>query len=77
MAENYLQTPGSTTTFYLKYLAGRKVLEICFRTKEIYHYLNLPLRVWKKYHKTVSAGGSSGKFFNEQIKDKYEFVKIT
>jgi len=77
MSGNYLATPGSTTTGYLKYNPETKILEIQFKTKERYHYLRVPLQVWKNYYKEVSTGGSSGKFFNEQIKDKYEFIKIT
>ncbi len=76
MAENYLATPGSTTTRYLKYHPERKILEIGFQTRKVYHYLKLPLHVWKNYHKTISTGGSSGKFFNAYIKDKYEFIEI-
>jgi hypothetical protein len=77
MAENYLATGRSGTTIYLKYYPEKKILEIGFRTREVYHYLKLPLQVWKKYYNEVSAGGSSGKFFNAFIKDKYEFNKIT
>jgi hypothetical protein len=77
MIGNYLATPTSTTTFYIKYHPETKILEIRFRTTETYHYLRVPLQVWKKYYKAISAGGSSGKFFNEHIKDKYEFIKIT
>ena len=77
MTGNYLATPNSETTLYLKYDPGKKVLEIRFRTREVYQYLKVPLRAWKYYYKHVSAGGSSGKFFNEYIKDKYEFNKIT
>jgi len=77
MAEKYLATPRSTTTVYLKYHTEKRVLEIGFQTREIYHYLKVPLQTWKKYYKEVSTGGSSGKFFNEHIKDEYEFIKIT
>ena len=77
MAGNYLATPGSTTTLFLKYHPEKKVLEIGFQTREVYHYLKAPLHVWKSYFKEVSAGDSSGKFFNEYIKDKYQFIKIT
>jgi len=77
MAGNYLQTPGSTTTLYLKYHPEKRILEIGFQTREVYHYLEVPLPVWKNYCKEVSARGSSGKFFNEHIKDKYKFIKIT
>jgi hypothetical protein len=77
MAGNYLATGASGTTIYLKYNPEEKILEIGFRTKEVYQYLKLPLQVWKKYYNEVKAGGSSGKFFNEHIRDRYEFNKIT
>jgi KTSC domain len=76
MAGNFLATPLSTTN-YLKYFPEKKTLEIGFRTKEIYQYLKVPFRIWKDYSRKISTGGSSGKFFNEHIKEKYEFNKIT
>ncbi len=77
MAGNYLATPGSTTTNYLKYYPEKKILEIGFRTKETYQYRKVPAGTWKDYYAKVSGGQSSGKFFNEHIKEKYEFNKIT
>ena len=77
MAENYLSTPDSATTLFLKYHQKKKGLEIGFQTREVYHYLEVPLKLWKNYYKEVVAGRSSGKFFNEHIKDKYKFIKIT
>jgi len=75
MAENYLFTPDSDTTLYLKYHEEDEDLEIAFKTRTVYHYLKVPLKVWKKNYKEVSSGGSSGKFFNEYIKEKYEFTR--
>jgi len=77
MIENYLATPNSTTTLYLKFHPEKKSLEIGFQTREVYQYLNVPLNLWKNYCQQVLAGVSSGKFFNENIKDKYEFIKST
>jgi KTSC domain len=77
MAGNYLVTPRSTTTNYLKYYPEKKILEIGFRTNEIYKYQKVPVTVWKDYYTKVSGGQSSGKFFNEHIKEKYEFDKMT
>jgi len=73
MIENYLATPASNTTLYLRYHNDNKELEIGFRTREVYNYIEVPLRGWESYYNEVSAGGSSGKFFNRFIKDKYEF----
>jgi hypothetical protein len=77
MAENYLATPDSSTTLFLKYYQENEGLEIGFQTREVYQYLKVPLDLWKNYYTEVLAGGSSGKFFNQHIKDKYEFIKIT
>jgi hypothetical protein len=70
-------TSDSSTTIYLKYDSPKKILEIRFRSNEIYHYLQVPEQLWKNYYHEVSSGGSSGKFFNEHIKDRYPFIKIT
>ena len=77
MAKNYLATPGSYTTLYVKYHYDDKELEIGFKTREVYNYEKVPLKVWNNYYNEVSSGGSSGKFFNLFIKDKYEYRKIT
>lgn len=53
----------------------REILEIGFRSREVYDYFKVPLQLWQSYYKVVSEGGSSGKFFNEHIKDKFEFAK--
>jgi KTSC domain len=75
MGHYYLGTPGSGTTSYIKYRTERKILEIGFRSQEVYDYFKVPLHLWESYYKEVSGGGSSGKFFNEHIKDKFEFSK--
>jgi len=77
MVEKYLATPNSTTTLFLRFYPEKGSLEIGFQTREVYQYLNVPLNLWKNYCQQVLAGGSSGKFFNENIKDKYEFIKST
>ena len=76
MAENYLATPGSITTFYIKYYPAKKDLEVGFRTGRVYKYFKVPLSVWKKYYKAAVAG-LSGEFFNQYIRDKYKFERIT
>ena len=76
MVKNYLATPGSNTTLYLKCHSANKELEIGFQTREVYNYMKVPFQIWENYYGEVSAGGSSGKFFNRFIKDKYEFRRI-
>jgi hypothetical protein len=62
---------------FLNFHPEKESREIGFKTKEVYHYLNVPLKRWKNYCQQVLAGGSSGNFFNDHIKDKYEFIKST
>jgi hypothetical protein len=75
MDKNYLATPGSKATFYIKYYPEKKKLEIGFTTRNVYRYIKVPLRIWKNYLKAAKAG-LSGEFFNAFIKDKYDFERI-
>jgi hypothetical protein len=75
MEHYYLRTPASGTTTYIKYKTEGRILEIGFRSLEVYDYLDVSLQLWESYYHEVSEGGSSGKFFNEHIKDKFEFYK--
>jgi hypothetical protein len=78
MAENYLATPGSETTLYLKYFPAKELLEVGFRdSKDVYHYLKVPQAIWKKYKKIILDKGSSGEFLNTVIKNKFAFRKVT
>ena len=76
-SKSYISTPGSGTTNFLKYYPERKILEIGFKSGEVYQYLKVPSSVWDEYRDTVLSGDSSGIFFNKRIKDKYEFRKIS
>jgi len=76
-SKSYFSTPGSGTTLFLKYYPERKILEIGFRSNEVYHYLKVPPSMWDAYRENVLAGGSSGVFFNKRVKDKYVFRKIS
>jgi len=76
-SKTYISTPGSGTTNFLKYYPERKILEIGFRSEEVYQYLEVPSPVWEEYREKVLSGDSSGVFFNKRIKDKYEFRKIS
>lgn len=73
----YISTPGSGTTVFIKYYHEGEMLEIGFRSGEVYQYLKIPSSVWDDYRETVLSGNSSGVFFNSRIKDKYQFRKIT
>lgn len=55
------------------YAEGKKILEIEFSSREMYHYFNVPKRVFTGLLKA----GSAGKYFNSRIKGKFLFQKIT
>ena len=75
MVKNYLATPGSKTTLYIKYYAGKRKLEIGFKTGNVYTYSKVPLQIWEDYLKAASDG-LSGEFFNAHIREKYKFERI-
>ena len=75
MVKNYLATPGSKTTLYIKYYPGKRKLEIGFKTGNVYRYSKVPPQVWEDYFKAASDG-LSGEFFNAHIKEKYKFERI-
>jgi hypothetical protein len=49
-----------------------RVLEIEFSSHDIYQYFHVPVDVYTG----LLNSESNGKYFNEHIKDKYEFEKI-
>ena len=75
MVTNYLTTPGSKTTLYIKYYPEKRKLEIGFKTGNVYRYSKVPSLVWENYFKAASDG-LSGEFFNAHIKGKYKFDRI-
>ena len=75
MVKNYLATPGSKTTLYIKYYPGKRKLEIGFKTGNVYRYSKVPPQIWEDYFKAASDG-LSGEFFNAHIREKYKFERI-
>lgn len=75
MAKNYLATPGSKTTLYIKYYPEKKKLEVGFKTRNVYRYFKVPMKTWQDYLKAAMAG-LSGEFFNEYIRERYKFERI-
>jgi hypothetical protein len=49
------------------YQARRRLLELQFVDGAVYHYANVPARVFKE----LMAAPSKGKFFAEKIRDRY------
>ena len=75
MVKNYLATPASKTTLYIKYYPEKRKLEIGFKTGNVYRYSKVPLEVWEDYFK-AALDGLSGEFFNAHIREKYKFERI-
>ncbi|MDQ2720536.1 MAG: KTSC domain-containing protein [Bacteroidota bacterium] len=62
----------STVIASFSYNAERSVLKIVFVSGMIYEYKNVSGKI---YHAMVNSS-SKGIYFNEHIKDQYEFEKI-
>jgi len=75
MVANYLATPVSKTTLYIKYYPGERGLEIGFKTGTVYKYSKVPPQIWEDYFKAAS-NGLSGEFFNGHIREKFKFERI-
>lgn len=71
-----LFTTKSSTIHRVEYLEQKKILEIEFRSGNVYHYYNFPSRLWKVFQLYIECGGSAGSFFNEYIKNEFNSEKI-
>lgn len=71
-----LFTTGSTTIHKVDYIEKDKIMEIEFRSGNVYHYYHVPPRLWKVFQLYVECGGSPGSFFNEYIKSNFTSEKI-
>ncbi|WP_199141612.1 KTSC domain-containing protein [Pedobacter sp. ASV12] len=58
---------------YFKYDEQSHTLKITFVTGMEYHYTNVPEKVFQ----LLKAAGSKGRYFNQYIKDKFKFKKIS
>ncbi|WP_406826648.1 KTSC domain-containing protein [Pedobacter sp. KACC 23697] len=63
--------PSSVIKFF-SYDEATKTLKIIFVTNMVYLYQNVPGEVYKM----LEASGSKGRYFNNNIKDKFEFHKM-
>ena len=54
------------------YEAKSKVVEIEFQSGTIYQYLDVPSAIYKE----LSDAESKGQYFNSEIRDTYEFVRL-
>lgn len=55
------------------YDAGTGTLEIRYHSGKVYHYLNVPEKVYKEMRSTMVKGI----WFNQHIKGKYPFREVT
>ena len=49
-----------------------QILEIEFQSGAVYEYLDVP----QKVHEDLISSESKGQYFNSEIRDDYEFVRI-
>ncbi|MDX2002709.1 MAG: KTSC domain-containing protein [Chitinophagales bacterium] len=61
----------STVLALIGYDQDTRKLEVVFRSGSIYLYIDVPSRLWKE----LLAADSKGKYYNQFIKDKFEFIK--
>ena len=71
-----LFTTKSSTIHRVEYLEVEKILEIEFRSGNVYRYYNVPSRLWKVFQLYVECEGSAGSFFNEYIKNQFNSEKV-
>ena len=71
-----LFTTKSSTIHKMEYLEQEKILEIEFRSGNVYRYHNIPARLWRVFQLYIECEGSAGSFFNEYIKNQFTSEKI-
>ena len=54
------------------YEARSRILEIEFQSGAVYQYLEVP----RKVHEELIGAESKGQYFNSEIRDDYEFVRV-
>jgi hypothetical protein len=55
------------------YYAEKEILEIVYHSGKVYHYLDVPEKVFKEMRATMVKGI----WFNRHIKGKYAFREVT
>ena len=64
-------TTKSSTIHKVEYNEKEKTMEIEFRSGNVYHYYNVPPRMWKIFQLYIEVEGSAGSFFNQYIKNQF------
>lgn len=62
----------SSTMKSVGYERKSRVLEIEFWSGAVYQYLDVP----KAVHEELTQADSKGRYFNEEIRDDYAFVRV-
>jgi len=69
-------TTKSSTIHRVDYNEKEKMMEIEFRSGNVYRYYNVPPRMWKIFQLYIECEGSAGSFFNEYIKNQFTSEKV-
>jgi len=59
-----------------RYDKAAETLVIQFKKGTVYQYFLVPYPVFAAFVSHVKSGGSAGQYFNEAIKDCYQYVQV-
>jgi hypothetical protein len=62
----------SSTIQSMGYESGSETLEIEFTSGIVYQYLDVPAQIFQR----LQAAASKGSYFNHEIRDSYECVRL-
>ena len=63
----------SSTLAAVGYDAGRKLLELEFSSRGVYHYFGVPAAV----HQSLLTASSKGTFFNRSIRGRFPYRRVS
>jgi hypothetical protein len=63
----------SSTLAAVGYDAGRKLLELEFSSRAVYHYFGVPAAV----HQSLLSASSKGSFFNRSIRGRFPHRRVS
>ncbi len=66
------QAVNSSNLQSVGYDPTSNTLEIEFRTKSLYQYLDVPASIYQE----LMVASSHGRYFNQQIRDQYQYIII-
>jgi KTSC domain len=56
----------------VQYDAARQRLDIELTNRRVYRYFDVPLEVYRAF----MAADSKGRYYNDEIRDEYEYVQL-